>query len=95
MFRQLNNYSNLDVKLELWKTKGNPIANIPIDWCKNVDYTFGEPTQMNLEIPKYIMRDGKKVLNNLYNKIKIRQQILLTVNGKQERFIITEQSFKL
>ena len=95
MFRQLNNYNNLDVKLELWKTKGNPIANIPIDWCKNVDYTFGEPTQMNLEIPKYIMRAGEKVLNNLYNKIKIRQQILLTVNGKQERFIITEQSFKL
>lgn len=96
MFRGINtNNNNLDIKIELWKNKNEILAEIPLEWCTEISYNFGEPTQLNLEIPKFIMRNNEKVNNSLFNKIKIRQQLIVEINGEKERFIITEQSFKL
>lgn len=96
MFRGIDtNKNNLDIKIELWKNKNEILAEIPLEWCKEISYTFGEPTQLSLEIPKFTMNGSNKVINKLYNKIKIRQQLIVEIDGEKERFIITDQSFKL
>lgn len=96
MFRGINrNGNDLNIRIELWKNKNEILAEIPLEWCKEILYTFGEPTQLNLEIPKFIMRNNEKVINSLFNKIKIRQQLVVEIDREKERFIITEQSFKL
>lgn len=96
MFRGINvDNKSLDITIELWKNKNEILGIIDNSFCKEIIYTFGEPTQLELEIPKFIMKNNEKVINNLYNKIKIRQQVIVDVNGEKERFIITDVSLKL
>lgn len=95
MFRGINFNNDLDITIELWKNKNEIIGIIDNTYVTEINYTFGEPTQLQLEIPKFIMKNNEKVLNRLYNKIKIRQQIIVTINNEKERFIITDQSLKL
>lgn len=97
MFRgiNVNKNNNLEITAWLYKNKDEILAEIPLDFIKEVVYEFGKPTKMNLEIPKLIMKKEKKISNNLYHKMRLRQQIILEVEGKKERFIITDTSTTL
>ena len=97
MFRgiNINKNNNLEINAWLYKNKDEILGEIPLDFIKEVVYEFGKPTKMSLEIPKFIMKKEKKILNNLYHKMRLRQQIILEVEGKKERFIITDTSATL
>lgn len=97
MFRgiNINKNNNLEINAWLYKNKDEILAEIPLDFIKEVVYEFGKPTKMSLEIPKFIMKKEKKISNNLYNKMRLRQQIILEVEGKKERFIVTDTSATL
>lgn len=92
MFRGINidKNNNLEINAWLYKNKDEILAEVPLDFIKEVVYEFGKPTKMSLEIPKFIMKKEKKVSNNLYHKMRLRQQIILEVEGKKERFILTD-----
>lgn len=97
MFRGINitKNNNLEINALLYKNKDEILAEIPLEFIKEVVYEFGKPTKMSLEIPKFIMRKEKKISSNLYHKMRLRQQIILEVEGKKERFIITDTSSSL
>ena len=97
MFRgiNINKNNNLEINAWLYKNKDEILGEIPLDFIKEVVYEFGKPTKMSLEIPKFIMKKEKKISNNLYHKIRLRQQIILEVEGKKERFIVTDTSATL
>lgn len=97
MFRGVNitKNNNLEINALLYKNKDEILAEIPLEFIKEVVYEFGKPTKMSLEIPKFIMRKEKKISSNLYHKMRLRQQIILEVEGKKERFIITDTSSSL
>ena len=97
MFRgiNINKNNNLEINAWLYKNKDEILAEIPLDFIKEVVYEFGKPTKMSVEIPKFIMKKEKKISNNLYHKMRLRQQIILKVEGKKERFIITDTSTTL
>lgn len=97
MFRGINitKNNNLEINALLYKNKDEILAEIPLEFIKEVVYEFGKPTKMSLEIPKFIMKKEKKISSNLYHKMRLRQQIILEVEGKKERFIITDTSSSL
>lgn len=97
MFRgiNINKNNNLEINAWLYKNKDEILGEIPLDFIKEVVYEFGKPTKMSLEIPKFIMKKEKKISNNLYHKMRLRQQIILEVEGKKERFIVTDTSATL
>lgn len=97
MFRgiDINKNNNLEITAWLYKNKDEILAEIPLDFIKEVVYEFGKPTKMSLEVPKFIMKKEKKISNNLYHKMRLRQQIILEVEGKKERFILTDTSTAL
>ena len=63
MFRGINvtKNSNLEINAWLYKNKTEILAEIPLDFVKEVIYEFGKPTKMSLEIPKFIMKKEKKI----------------------------------
>lgn len=99
MFRRINlKDNNEDFKATLWKNRREPLGLIDNSYIKTVKRSFQDIDEFSLEIPKYIQRNDKKIINPLYLKIQARQQIIVetTVAGeiKKERFIITEPKRK-
>ena len=73
------------IKCVLYNNKTEPIANIPLEFIGDITYRFNDINEFTLTIPKTI--NGKE--NPLFNKIKSRQQILLTnFDGTKDRYIL-------
>lgn len=94
MFRPINLKDKLDISINLYKNKDEVIANIPLEIVNSISYKLGEPSVMTIDVPKYIMKNSEKKLYSLYNKMKARQQIIISINGEKERYVIMDVSTK-
>ena len=80
MFRQLTlNNSREIVRVYLYKNRREILAEIPLSCVKKITRNLEEIDTMDIEIPKYIMREENKVFNSLYTRIMPRQQIILEI----------------
>ena len=98
MFRQLAINSEEIVKVYLYKNRREILAEIPLSCVKKITRNLEEIDTMDIEIPKYIMREENRVFNSLYMRIMPRQQIIVEIvkNGiiKKERFVLMNRSRK-
>ena len=85
MFRNINVKEDIVLKIDLYRNRREKICEIPLDCVSDITYKFNDINEFTLTIPKMI--NGKE--NPLFNKIKSRQQILLTnFDGTKDRYIL-------
>lgn len=78
MFRKINiNNNDEDIKIYLYRNRREGLAEIPKECITKITRTLGDIDTVELSIPKYKMIKGKKVINNLYNKIQPKMQIIV------------------
>ena len=83
-----------DFEIELYKNREELICNIPKEYIESIPYKFGlDIDSFDLKIPKFVGQE--KRLNPIYNKIKSRQQLVITdIKGVKTRYILKEQKIR-
>ena len=78
MFRKINiNNNDEDIKIYLYRNRREGLAEIPKEYITKITRTLGDINTVELSIPKYKSIKGKKIINNLYNKIQPKMQIII------------------
>ena len=83
-----------DFEVELYKNREELICSIPKEYIESIPYKFGlDIDSFDLKIPKFVGQE--KRLNPIYNKIKSRQQLVITdIKGVKSRYILKEQKIR-
>lgn len=91
LFKQKSNY-----ELVLMKNRREELTDVPIEYVDSIEFQMGEhiqePTKINLTIPSHIDRNGEKIEVHLFNMIKGKMQLLLTIDNKKFVFSIEEET---
>ena len=78
------------------RNRREELTDVPIEYVTDIVFEMGEyiqePTKINLSIPSHIDRNGKKIEVPLFNMIKGKMQLLLTIDDKKYVFSIEEES---
>ena len=87
MFRNVSIDSREKIKFQLYNNRTEILEDIPNDFISNCVFKLTEADTFEITIPKYIGKDKK--IHPLYNKIKSKQQVLVTSDsGLKKRFVI-------
>ncbi len=87
MFRPVTVYDSNVYSFILMKNRFEELAEIPVGYVESIQFSMGkfinEPAQVSIRIPSVLERNGKMVEQPLYNMVKPKMQILMTINGKK------------
>ena len=87
MFRSIGIEGREKIKFQLYNNRTEILEDIPNDFISNCVFKLTEPDTFEIIIPKYIGKDKKT--HPLYNKIKSKQQVIVTSSsGMKKRFIL-------
>jgi hypothetical protein len=96
VFRPATYKSENEYELVLMKNRREELIDIPLEYVESIEFNMGthlqEPTKLTLTIPSHINRVGELMEYPLYNMIKGKMQLKLTVNGKIYRLSLEEES---
>ncbi len=88
MFRRVNIANNTEIdKFILMKNSRDEFCEIDKKFVTNIRYEFQNYSTMTLSVPNFLMKDGQRVYNPLYDKILGKRQQILFGN---ERYVIDE-----
>lgn len=91
MFRRFNLLTKNDVEVVLMKNIREELAEIPREYITSVTYDETTYPKMEIEVPSHVTRaNGTKVEVFLFNQIKGKQTIFLSINGVKTKFVIDE-----
>ena len=79
-----------EVSLIVMRNIREELAEIPLTFIRSITYDLTTFPTLTLEIPDQIERQNESVKYELYDKIKGKMVLILTINGKKSKFIIDE-----
>lgn len=80
-----------EVELILMKNIREELAVIPVEYVNSITYDMTTYMKLDLQIPNQIKRGGLTLDYPLYNQIKGKQQIILSINGQKSKLIIDDK----
>ena len=91
MLNRIDLNSN-NISLVLMKNRREELYDVDVEYIKEIVFNLQEKCEMSLEIPSHINHNGEKFELPLYDMIKGKRQLVLTVNDKKYKFIIGDVS---
>lgn len=79
-----------DVKLTLMKNRREELYDIDNSYIDEIIINWQETNTMSLTIPSHIFHNGETIEFPLFNLIKGGQQLILEVNSKKYKFIVSD-----
>jgi hypothetical protein len=88
--------NKVNILVELYRNRREKLAIIPLEYIEKFSFKFNEISEISIDVPKYKMRNNQKVENRLYNLIKSRQQVVVTITNAvgeetKQRFTLSTQ----
>ena len=91
MINRLNLKQPNDVSLVLMRNIREELADIPVEYVSQITYDMTTYMKMELSIPSHLVRKGLKIPYQLFDQIRGKQQIILTINGQKSKLIIDDK----
>lgn len=79
-----------DVKLTLMKNRREELYDIDNSYIDEVIINWQETNTMSLTIPSHLFHNGETIEFPLFNLIKGGQQLILEVNNKKYKFVVSD-----
>lgn len=79
-----------DVSLILMKNIREELAEIPLQYIKEVRYDMSTFPTLRIEIPSRVKHHNKWVNLEVFNQIRGKMVLILSINGHKQKFIIDE-----
>ena len=89
MHREVSFVKN-NIRFILMKNRRETLCDIPNEYIEEIVYDINNPAELKFKIPSHITYRGKKVNYMVYDQIQGKMQIIVNINGSQERFIIDD-----
>ena len=80
-----------EVELILMKNIREELADIPVDYINAITYDMTTYMKLELQIPDKLTHNGKTIPYALFDQIRGKQQLILSINGQKSRLIIDDK----
>ncbi len=89
MIRDIDLIEN-KISATLMRNRREILSEIDPQYITRITYDISTYSDMTMEIPKYVTHNNGKVPNGLYDTIKGKMLIILTINNTKTKFIIDD-----